>query len=182
MHLRQEDNVLSCRCRRDRAYNVLDVVDRIRYTGILCYALISEIDLAFSIKCYVLKKSVLSDCIVDIRLRFFIKVDNLSVASTSKLNTPLSSQPCSSSPIRRRLGSVESVVLPVPERPKKIAVFSPFKSVLAEQCMEAMPLSGRIVVHHGEHTFLHLSTVPCINDNLLTACNVEHYSCLRVKS
>ena len=40
-------------------------------------------------------------------------------------------------------GSVESVVLPVPERPKKIAVFSPFKSVFAEQCMEALPLSGR---------------------------------------
>ena len=43
-------------------------------------------------------------------------------------------------------------------------------------------LQRQIVVHHGEHTFLHLSAVPCINDNLLTACNVEHYSCLRVKS
>ena len=30
-----------------------------------------------------------------------------------------------------------------PDRPKKMAVFSPFMSVLAEQCMEAMPLSGR---------------------------------------
>ena len=61
----------------------------------------------------------------------------------SKLNTPLSSQPCSSSPISRRLGSVERVVLPVPERPKKIAVFSPLRSVLAEQCIEAMPFRGR---------------------------------------
>ena len=40
-------------------------------------------------------------------------------------------------------GETESVVLPVPERPKKIAVFSPFISVLAEQCMDAIPLSGR---------------------------------------
>ena len=47
------------------------------------------------------------------------------------------------SPIRRRFGSVESVVLPVPESPKKIAVFSPFISVFAEQCMEAMPFNGR---------------------------------------
>jgi hypothetical protein len=45
--------------------------------------------------------------------------------------------------MRSLLGSVESVVLPVPERPKKIAVFSPFLSVLAEQCIEAIPLSGR---------------------------------------
>ena len=36
-----------------------------------------------------------------------------------------------------------SVVFPVPESPKKIAVFSPFISAFAEQCMEAMPLSGR---------------------------------------
>ena len=39
--------------------------------------------------------------------------------------------------------SVDRVVLPVPDRPKKIAVFSPFKSVFAEQCMEAMPFNGR---------------------------------------
>ena len=42
----QEDYVLSCRCGRDRAHDVLDVVDRVRYTGILGYALVSEIDLA----------------------------------------------------------------------------------------------------------------------------------------
>ena len=30
--------------------------------------------------------------------------------------------------MRSLLGSVESVVLPVPDRPKKIAVFSPFRS------------------------------------------------------
>ena len=57
---RQEDYVLSCRCRRYRAYDVLNVVDRIRYTGILGYALISEIDLAFCIQSNVLKKSISS--------------------------------------------------------------------------------------------------------------------------
>ncbi len=35
------------------------------------------------------------------------KLDGLGVAAPSKLNTPSSSQPCSSSPIRRRFGSVE---------------------------------------------------------------------------
>ena len=40
-------------------------------------------------------------------------------------------------------GSVDRVVLPVPDRPKKMAVFSPFMSVLAEQCMAAMPFRGR---------------------------------------
>ena len=30
-------------------------------------------------------------------------------------------------------------------------------------------LERQIVVHHGEHTFFHLSAIPCIQDNLLTA-------------
>jgi hypothetical protein len=38
--------------------------------------------------------------------------------------------------MRPRFGSADKVVLPVPERPKKIAV-SPFFPMLAEQCMES---------------------------------------------
>ena len=48
----------------------------------------------------------------------------------------------SSSPISRRFGSVDKVVLPVPDRPKKIAESVPSMLVLAEQCMEAIPRSG----------------------------------------
>ena len=44
--------------------------------------------------------------------------------------------------MRARFGSADSVVFPVPERPKKMAVFSPV--VLAEQCMGRMPFLGRM--------------------------------------
>jgi hypothetical protein len=57
------------------------------------------------------------------------------------LKTPCSLQPCSSSPISVRDASADSVVLPVPERPKKIAV-SPFGPILAEQCIDMMRLAG----------------------------------------
>ena len=43
--------------------------------------------------------------------------------------------------IKALFGSVDKVVLPVPESPKKIAV-SPFSLVLAEQCIAAMPFNG----------------------------------------
>ena len=55
------------------------MVDRIRYTCILCYALVSEINFALCIQTNVLKQSVTFDCIVDIWLRLFVKVDNLRV-------------------------------------------------------------------------------------------------------
>ena len=37
----------------------------------------------------------------------------------------------------------KDLILYILESPKKIAVFSPFISVFAEQCMEAMPFNGR---------------------------------------
>ena len=48
--------------------NVLDVVDRVRYAGILRYALISEVDLTVSVNRYVLQQSVALDSVVDTKL------------------------------------------------------------------------------------------------------------------
>ena len=39
---------------------------------------------------------------------------------------------------------------------------------------------GQVVVHHGEHTFLHFATIPGVEDNLLSGCNVEYNGCFRV--
>ena len=50
-------------------------------------------------------------------------------------------QPCSSSPISVRLASADSVVLPVPLRPKKIALL-PSAPILAEQCIGITPCAG----------------------------------------
>ena len=77
----QEDNVLSCRCGRNRTYDVLNMVDRVRYTGVLGYALISEIDLAFCIRVTFSSRAFRLDCIVDIRLGLLVQVDNLCVAA-----------------------------------------------------------------------------------------------------
>ena len=45
-------------------------------------------------------------------------------------------------PMRRRLGSAERVVLPVPERPKKSAVLPVVGHLFAEQCMGSVPSCG----------------------------------------
>ena len=48
---------------------------------------------------------------------------------------PLAVQPVSSSPMRRRSGSADSVVFPVPESPNRIAESSR-DPMFAEQCMD----------------------------------------------
>ena len=178
----QEDYVLSCRCRRNRANDFFDVVDRVGNTSVFCYALISEIDLTVCINCYVLKKSVTFDCIVDVRLRFFVKVDNLSVASAFKVEYTVvipavfvitdqeTFRVCGKSCFTCSGKSEEdSCVFTV-----HICVSGAVHSCDAFQWKE--------VVHHREHTFLHFSAVPCVDDNLLFGCNVEHYSCFRVQA
>jgi hypothetical protein len=57
------------------------------------------------------------------------------------LNTPSSDQQCSSSPISARRGSADSVVLPVPDRPKNSET-SPSLPSLAEQCIDSTPASA----------------------------------------
>ena len=58
------------------------MVDWVGNTGVLGYALIREIDLAFCIQSNVLKQSVAFDRIVDVGFGILVQVDNLSVAST----------------------------------------------------------------------------------------------------
>ena len=57
------------------------MVNRIRDTCVLCDRLVSEINLAVLVDSDVLKKSVSSDCVVDIRLRILVEVDDLGIAA-----------------------------------------------------------------------------------------------------
>jgi len=81
------------------------------------------------------------DGVEDLRLAFMLEVDALRVAATLEIEHAVDVQPCSSSPTRRRSGSAERVVLPVPERPKNSATL-PSAPTLAEQCMGSTFRSG----------------------------------------
>ena len=67
---------------RDRLNNILDVVDRIRYTSVLCNALVSEVNLTIGSNSNVLEKCVALDSVVDIGLTLLVEVDNLGIAAT----------------------------------------------------------------------------------------------------
>ncbi len=114
-----------------------------RYTSIFCNALVIKVDLSFCIQCYVLKKSISLDRIVNVRLRVFVKVDNFCIASALEVEYSVVIPAMLVITDQKTFRICGNVVLPVPESPKKSAVFSPFMSVFAEQCIEAIPFSGR---------------------------------------
>ncbi len=112
----KEDDVLGIRsC--GLAVNLLDdlfnVIDRVRYTGVLGYALVSEIKLAVIVNRYVLKKSVSPDCAVNIRLCLCVKVNNLRVAAAFVVEDAIV------------VPAVLVIADQQPDRPKKIDVCLP---------------------------------------------------------
>ena len=158
------------------------MVDRVGNTCVLCYALVSEVDLSIFIKCYILKKSVSLDRIVDVRLRLFVKVDNLSVASTLEVEYSVVIPAVLVITDQKTLRICGKCCFTCSGKTEEDCCVLSVKVCICRAVHGSNALKRQIVVHHGEHTFLHLSAVPCIYDNLLTACNVEHYSCLRVKT
>ena len=58
------------------------MVDRIRYTSVLGYALVGEVNLAVGVNCYVLKKCIALDSVEDVGLALLVEVDNLGLAPT----------------------------------------------------------------------------------------------------
>ena len=58
------------------------MIDRIRNTSILGYALIVEVDSTVFCYSYVFEQSVAADCTVDVRFALFVEFDNLCIATT----------------------------------------------------------------------------------------------------
>ena len=156
------------------------MVDRIRYTGVFGYALICEIDLSVCVERYVLKKSVTFDRIVDIRFRILVQVDNLCVASTFEVEYTVVIPAVLVITDQKTLRVCGKSSLTGTGKTKEDSgIFAVHISVCgAVHGSDA--LKRQIVVHHGEHTFFHFSAVPCIDDNLFTACDVEYNSGFRI--
>ena len=91
------------------------MVDWVRNTSVLGYALISEVNLTILVNCYVLEESVTCDSAIDVWLRLLVKVDNLGIATTLVVEDTLVIPSVLVITDELRFGSVERVVLPVPK-------------------------------------------------------------------
>jgi hypothetical protein len=109
--------------------------------------------------CSRIKDYILENCTehfggaVNVWFGFGGQLDDLRVTTAFKIKYTMSDHPCSSSPTSCRSGSAESVVLPVPERPKKTAT-SPFSPTLAETVHAHHPLLRQEVVRIENTLFL----------------------------
>ena len=179
---RKEDYILCCRCGRNRTYNIFNMINRIRYTCILCYTLICKINFSVCIYCYVLKKGISADCIVDIRLRLGIQVDNFCITSTFKVEDAVVIPAVLVITNQETFRVCRQCCFTSTGKTKEDCCVLSIHICVCGAVHGSNSVQWKVVVHHGEHTFLHLTAVPCINDNLLTACNVECYTSLGIQS
>ena len=169
---REEDNILSSRSRRTWL-DVVDMVDRVRNTSVLSNLLVSEIDLAFSVNSYVLKESVTLDSAVDVRLVFLREVDNLSIATTFEVEYAVIVPSVLVITDKATLRVCRESGLTSTRETEEDSCVLTVHVTVSRAVHRSDALEREVVVHHREHTLLHLTTVPCVDDNLLAACHVE---------
>ena len=81
--------------------------------------------------------------------------------------------------MRWRFGSAESVVFPVPLRPKSSDDAPVFLSAVAEQCIESNAAFRREIIRHREDALLHLAGVFGAENNQLLVLDAEVDACGR---
>ena len=178
---REEDNVLSlwaCALAVNLLSNLLNVVDRIRYTSVLSNALVSEVNLAVSSYCNVLQQSVALDSTIDIRLVLLRKVDNLSIAATLEVEDTFVVPTVLVVTDEQTLWIGRKSCLTCARQTEEDSGILTFHIGVSRAVHRSDTIEWEEVVHHREHTLLHLTAVPCVDDNLLAACSVECYTSL----
>ena len=181
----QEDYVVSCRAcgyRVDIENDVLNVVDRIGDTGVLCDTLVREINLAVCVDSDVLKQSVALDGVVDVGLGLFVQVDDLCVAAALEVEDAVVIPAVLVIADQETLGIGGKGGLAGAGQAEEDGSVLAFHIGVGGAVHGSNALQRQIVVHHGEHTLLHLAAVPCVDDDLLAAGDVEGGSCLGVET
>ena len=149
------------------------MLNRIADAGVLSHALISEVDLAFCINSHVLKQSVAADSVVDVRLVLLRQVDDLCIAATLEVEHTLlvPSVLVVTNEQTLRIGT-QSGLTSSRETEEDSGVLT-FHIGVSRAVHRSDTLQREVVVHHREHTLLHLATVPSVDNHLLTAGGVE---------
>ena len=162
-------------------HDVLNVIDRIRNARILCDRLVREIDATCEIDRNVFKERIAADRLIDVRLCLGIEVDDLCIAAALVVEDALVI------PAVLIIADEEALVI---GRKRSLA-----RAGKSEEQRRVLPLLVRVrravhggdalerkvVVHHREHALLHLAAVPRVDNDLLTAREVEHDRSLGVE-
>ena len=155
-------------------HDVLNVIDGVRYTRVLRNGLVRKVDASGGIYGNILKQRIAANCLVDVRLRIRVEVDDLRIAAAlvveHALIVPAVLVVSDEEP---RIVGRERGLARTGEAEEQRCVL-PLLIRIGRAVHGGNPLQREIVVHHREHALFHLAAVPRVDDDLLAAREVEH--------
>ena len=149
------------------------MLDRIAYASVLCDALISEVNLAVLVNCDVLEEGVTLDSAVDVGFVLLREVDDLCVATTFEVEDALIVPSVFVVADEQTLRVGRKGGLTCARQAEEDSCVLTFHICVSRAVHRCDALKWKVVVLHGEHTLLHLTTIPSVDDNLLTSLCVE---------
>ena len=175
----QEDNVLGGGAVATRG-DLLDEVDGVAYAGVLCNALVGEVDFTFFVDGYVLEEGVATDGVVDVGLALFVEVDNLGVAAAFVVEHAVVVPAVFVVTDEQTFGVGGQGGLTCTAEAEEDGGVLALHVGVCGAVHGGHAAEGEVVVHDREHTFLHLTAVPCVDDHLHALCEVEGNASLAV--
>ena len=176
---RQEDNVLGGGTVAARG-DLLDVVDGVGHAGVLGHRLVGEVDFALVVYGNVLQESVATDGVIDVGFGFLVEVDNLGIAAALIVEDAVVVPAVFVVADKQTLGVGGKGGFAGSGQTEEDGGVLAVHVGVGRAVHGSHALEGKVVVHDGEHTLLHFTAVPGVDDDLHTLGEVEGHAGLGV--
>ena len=150
------------------------MVDGVAYASVFRNALVGKVDVTLFVKGYVFQQCVTLDCIVYVGFAVLVEVDNLGVATALEVEHAVVVPTVFVVADKQTFGVGGQCGLAGTAQTEEDSRVFAFHIGVCGAVHACNALKRQVVVHHGEHTFLHFAAVPSVDDDLLAAGDVEH--------
>ena len=172
----QEDHVLGSGSRGHGTDDLLNVGDGVGHTGVLGDGLVGKVASAVLGHGDVLQQGVAADGVVDVGLGLLVQVDDLGIAAALEVEHAVVVPAVLVVADQQTLGIGGQGGLAGAGQAEEDGGVLTVHVGVGGAVHGSDALQRQVVVHHGEHTLLHLAAVPGVDDNLLTGADVEGHA------
>ena len=158
------------------------MADGVGHAGVLGDGLVVKVDLAVCVNGYILQQRIALDCVVDVRLGILVQIDDLGIAAALEVEHAVVVPAVLVVADQQTLGiGGQGGLAGAGQAEEQSGVLALLVGV-GGAVHGSDALQGQVVVHHGEHTLLHLAAVPGVDDDLLAGSDVEGHASLGVQA
>ncbi len=179
---RKEYHIVGIRCGRNGFYYILNVIDRIRNTGVFGNTLIGKIYFSVFVYGNILQQCISFDSIVNVRFGFFVQIDNFCIAAAFKVKYAVVVPAVFVITYQQTFGIGGKSGFSGAGKTEENGCILAFHIRVGRTVHRGNALQRQIVIHHREHTFFHFSAIPSVDNHLFTGTGIEGNAGFRIQT